>query len=239
MSAAPDNERRAIRSPVCWALLGLVIERPSYGYELLKRFEREYQEHLPISSESHIYRSLDALESRGLIEETSSASAGQQRGGRQPRPCYRATASGVLGYREWLEARARQERHPSALFARELAVLARSPDVALRVMDCCEEAYMRGAARGNAFGASAKRGERDPAGLAERLVSEERRLAVQAALPWVSYARREFVALAGDRRRRPGEGGRLASCDRGATRAKEASIGADRCVRRATAALKK
>ena len=31
-----------MQSPVNWALLGLVIERPSYAYELAKRFERTY-----------------------------------------------------------------------------------------------------------------------------------------------------------------------------------------------------
>jgi DNA-binding PadR family transcriptional regulator len=29
-----------MRSLVNWALLGLVIERPSYAYELARRFER-------------------------------------------------------------------------------------------------------------------------------------------------------------------------------------------------------
>ena len=32
----------SMQSPVNWALLGLVIERPSYAYELAQRFERTY-----------------------------------------------------------------------------------------------------------------------------------------------------------------------------------------------------
>jgi hypothetical protein len=139
----------------------------------------------------------------------------------------------VLGYREWLEARARQECHPSALFARQLAVLARSPDLALRIMDCCEEAYVRGAARASAVGAGVERGDGEASGLAERLVSEERRLAVQAALPWISYARREFVALAGDGGLRPGESGQPASCQRGAARAPQSANGSRGYSRRA------
>ena len=59
------NHTPAIRSPVYWALIGLVIERPSYGYELLKRFEREYGQMLPLSSESHVYRALTSCRSRG------------------------------------------------------------------------------------------------------------------------------------------------------------------------------
>ena len=36
-------------------------------------------------------------------------------------------------------------------------------------------------------------------GLAARLVSEERRLAIDSRLPWIEYARREFKALAAGR----------------------------------------
>src|SRR5271168_3961392 len=83
------NSTVPMRSPVNWALLGLVIERPSYGYELVKRFQREYEDVLPLSSESHVYTALKALERRGLIEETPGKG-----GGRQPKPCYHATATG-------------------------------------------------------------------------------------------------------------------------------------------------
>ena len=183
----------AIRSPIYWALLGLVIERPSYGYELLKRFEREYGQMLPLSSESHVYRALNVLQGRGLIEEVLTASAGASE--RQPRPRYQSTIDGLRGYRDWLIARVRQDHRPSRLFARELAVFAREPDVALEIIDCCEQACA---------GPHAPFGARDDGdadgeltcGLAARLVSEESRLTMQATLPWVSYARGEFEALA-------------------------------------------
>ena len=35
-------EATPMRSPVNWALLGLIIERPSYAYNLAQRFERRY-----------------------------------------------------------------------------------------------------------------------------------------------------------------------------------------------------
>ena len=50
-----------MRSPVNWAVLGLTIERPSYGYEILQRFERNYGELLKLSSPSQIYKALDSL----------------------------------------------------------------------------------------------------------------------------------------------------------------------------------
>ena len=42
--AAVNREQRAapMHSPVNWALLGLIIERPSYAYALAQRFERTY-----------------------------------------------------------------------------------------------------------------------------------------------------------------------------------------------------
>ena len=46
------NERRSqrMRSIVNWAVLGLVIERPGYAYELAKRFECAYEGALSLSS---------------------------------------------------------------------------------------------------------------------------------------------------------------------------------------------
>jgi len=35
-----------MHSQVNWSLLGLVIKRPSYAYELAKRFERTYDAYL-------------------------------------------------------------------------------------------------------------------------------------------------------------------------------------------------
>src|SRR3981081_4599722 len=85
------------QSPVNWALLGLVIERPSYAYELAQRFERAYDGALSLSSTSHVYTALGTLQNRSLIEEVPGT-----RSGRQPKPRYRATPSGVEEYRDWL-----------------------------------------------------------------------------------------------------------------------------------------
>jgi hypothetical protein len=35
-----DRSTATMRSPINWGLLGLLIQRPSYGYELVQRFER-------------------------------------------------------------------------------------------------------------------------------------------------------------------------------------------------------
>jgi DNA-binding PadR family transcriptional regulator len=183
-----------IRSPVYWALLGLVIEREGYGYELLKRFERDFGDILPISSESHIYRALSVLESRGLIEEVPGTGTSQQVSSlRQPKPHYRATLVGMHGYRDWLLAQVRSDRRQSQLFMRQLAVFSREPEVGLEILERYAHACLEEAESGSIVSS-------DPSpdtapGLAARLISEESRLVMEARLPWISYARRQFEAL--------------------------------------------
>jgi DNA-binding PadR family transcriptional regulator len=194
VGAAGDRSAVAMRSPVSWGLLGLVIERPSYGYELVQRFERTYGDALELSSASQIYTALDTLARRALIEElpADGAASGVVR---QPKPHYRATAEGVQSYQEWLIAQVHQERRRSRLFALQLAAL--PPQAALAVIERYERACLEEAKRTPIPAA-------DPSvdgasGLTARLVSEEERLTVGARLSWIEYARREFRALAAGR----------------------------------------
>lgn len=183
-------ERRtvAMRSPLNWALLGLVIQRPSYGYELVQRFERTYGDALELSSPSQIYTALDALTRRSLIEEFAEE-VEEPRVLRQPKLHYRATVEGVRGYQDWLIAQAQDERRRSHLFAQQLAALA--PRDALAVIERYEQACLTQARR-----APLARDERQSGGgLVDRLIYEEGRLAVGARLAWIDYARRELTAL--------------------------------------------
>jgi DNA-binding PadR family transcriptional regulator len=191
--AVRDAGTGTMRSPVNWAVLGLMIARPSYGYEILQRFERNYGDLLKLSSPSQIYTALDSLMDRGMIEATSEPSPGVA--SRQPRLHYRATEEGVRRYQEHLVDQAEEDRRRSSLFARELAALA--PEAALAVLDRYEQMCLAQATK-------ARPGEDDvePAApdasttLADRLAAEEERLATEAKLPWVDYARRELRAIA-------------------------------------------
>jgi DNA-binding PadR family transcriptional regulator len=196
--AVRDATTGAMRSPVNWAVLGLVIERSSYGYEILQRFERNYGDLLKLSSASQIYTAMDSLADRGMIEATSDLSPGVA--SRQPKLHYRATEKGVLRYQEHLMGQAEEDRRRSSLFARELAALA--PEAALAVLDRYEQMCLAQATR-------AQPGDVEPATrdasrtLADRLAVEEARLAMEAKLPWIEYARRELRATA-DRGRQNG-----------------------------------
>jgi DNA-binding PadR family transcriptional regulator len=178
-----------MQSPVNWALLGLIIERPSYAYELARRFERTYEGVLSLSSVSHVYTAIAALKERSLIEEVPGT-----RSGRQPKPHYRASEQGIADYREWLVDQVGEDRRRQRLFVVQLAALTRDPVAALDVVERYEQACL---AEARNIPIPSTDSETAPAGavLRARLVAEENRHAVGAKLAWAEYARRELKAL--------------------------------------------
>jgi DNA-binding PadR family transcriptional regulator len=185
-----------MQSPVNWALLGLVIERPSYAYELAHRFERTYEGALSLSSVSHVYTALTTLKNRALVVEIPGT-----RTGRQPKPRYRATTKGLEEYRGWLLGQLSDDRRRQRLFVLQLAALTRNPQAALEIVADYERACL--AEAGNApirrEDGAATEGNSP---LVARLIAEEHRLAVGAKLAWVQYARQELNALAQAQARR-------------------------------------
>ncbi|HTB69557.1 MAG TPA: PadR family transcriptional regulator [Solirubrobacteraceae bacterium] len=183
-----------MRSLVNWALLGLVIDRPSYAYELAQRFERTYEDALSLSSVSHAYLALGALTERGLIEEVPGT-----RSGRQPKPHYRATEAGIEQYRDWLVEQIGEERQRRRLFVLGLGALTRDPSTALQVLDRFEAVCLKQAAGTPLLSSEGATGE-PSSRLIERLLNEENRLAVGAKLEWMRYAREELKRLGKSRR---------------------------------------
>jgi DNA-binding PadR family transcriptional regulator len=169
-------------SPINWALLGLVIERPSYAYELAQRFERTYEGVLSLSSTSHAYTALDALSSRALIEEFAVS-----RGGRQPKPRYRATDEGLRQFEAWLIQQVDETRRRQRLLILQLAALKRRPNAA-QVLDRYERAWCETPS----VDAEAVSNDPDSDCIA-RLLKAERRLVTEANLSWVQHARDELA----------------------------------------------
>lgn len=180
-----------MRSPVNWALLGLVIQRSSYGYELVQRFERTFETALELSSPSQIYTALDMLARKGLIEEIPASD--DRDVVRQPKPHYQATEEGLRSYSGWLLTQMEDEGRRRRLFARQLALL--GPIAALEVIDRCEQACLAEASAAPATPGRAAASRDRASGLVERLVSEEDRLRMDARLTWIQYARHELKAL--------------------------------------------
>jgi len=189
----PQAQVGAMRSSIAWALLGLVIERPSYGYELAQRFRRVYGETLVLSNAKRIYEALDALSARALIEEAEGPAP--QGRIRHPRPRYRATELGVSAYQDRLLAQIEEERQRHRLFARQLAML--EPKAALEVIDEYERECLAGADE-------VPPAEAERAGVAERLAHEEEQMQLEGTLTWIEYARNELRALLDEQGQEPG-----------------------------------
>lgn len=185
LGGAPTN------SLVQWALIGLLIERSSYGYELAQRFERTYGGLLRLSGVSYVYTALDALKRRGLIEEVEVRDDDR----RMPRVHYRVTTKGVNAYQERLLAQIRENDRRSSLFARQLALLVPQPDLALDVLDRYERECLEEAEKTSVTAPRIRSGRERGAQIAARLAAEDHRLSLDARLAWITYARRELKAL--------------------------------------------
>jgi DNA-binding PadR family transcriptional regulator len=181
-------ERAPMRSPVNWAVLGLLIERPTYVYELAHRFERRYGDALHLSNIGHAYTAIGALESRGLIVEIPGT-----REGRQPKPRYRATDAGRSAYREWLVTLAQEESRRRRLSVLALGALAESPAQMLDALADCETVWLRDGMATDIAAASLQPTEPS---LSARLIAEQERLAIGAKLEWVQFAREQVGRLA-------------------------------------------
>lgn len=179
---------RPMTSPVNYALLGLLIRCPDYGYRLAQRIERAYGETLVLNSESHVYTALDVLARRGLTEEAHDVDPGTRR---QPKVRYRASPAGLDAYAEWVRELGHRQ---SPLFARALAMLEGSPSLALEIIDGYERACLRKVGNPSPRGASEGRA-------ADRIVAEDQRMSMEARLPWIEFARNEFELLAGEEAR--------------------------------------
>jgi DNA-binding PadR family transcriptional regulator len=80
-------------------VLGLMIDRPGYGYAL----QQQFTERLGFLglAESSIYKTLERLAADGWVEETGRTSLGPRHRGAQ-RVLYRATSEGVAEFKEWM-----------------------------------------------------------------------------------------------------------------------------------------
>jgi DNA-binding PadR family transcriptional regulator len=177
-------------SPAVEAVLALVIERPSYSYEIWKRFEQRFSSLYPLSK-ARIYQVIDHLLANDLIEELATDAPTM----RQPRVAYRATAEGARAHREWLAASIQEDPRREELLRRLLATGARDARAMLQVIDVYERTCLDDVARdGRAFADAASDGDDRAGELRERLIAEERRLAREAQLKFISFARAHIRA---------------------------------------------
>jgi len=176
-------------SVVYWAILGLVIERPSYGLELYNRYQRLYADLLPVSGSSHIYTALDALEDRAFIETLFAAGSG-----RQPKPYYQVTALGMSSFVDWYVEQMDAQRRGLELWARQLAVFAEEPAVAIGLIGRFRREYLETAGKVGYEPEDSVSNSRDA--LIDELVAEQQRIAAGGTLSWLRFANARFQELA-------------------------------------------
>ena len=108
------------------AVLGLLVERRGYGYDLARRFEDRVGPGWQLN-EGAIYVALDNLQREGLVRHTSDDAppAGKRRTHRgAPRVMYEATSTGAEEFEAWmvspsLRAPLREELHLKLALSRE------------------------------------------------------------------------------------------------------------------------
>jgi len=179
------------RSNVTWAVLALVIERPSYGYELGQRFDRRFNGVLA-SSMSHVYAALDRLERDKLIAPI--AVNGRSGGPRQPKLQYRVTPAGVRAYDEYASESMRADFPQTEVLGLLAGAVGRDVDTMLKILDeyelvCLDAATQLEVMPEEAEGDSAR-------ALMARLVIEQRRTSSLGQLEWIDYARVQVEAFA-------------------------------------------
>jgi DNA-binding PadR family transcriptional regulator len=164
-------------------ILALVVEKPSYGYELHERFERRFGKFLSTSL-ANIYDALSRLEGDEYVEVAGHSGA---RG--RPRVNFQATAKGAEIHKAWLAERLREDPQRLELLSRLASTSLRRTDAMLSVIDhYMEECSLE--ARQIAMPAC----EDDL--LCELFVEQRRRVAA-AQLEWGAYARSRILEQAG------------------------------------------
>ena len=84
------------------AVLGLVIERPGYGYELIQRLEQRIEGWRP--SETAVYPALRSLRGEGMIRAREAAADGAVVSAHRGVVWYEATDAGRDEFRTWVRA---------------------------------------------------------------------------------------------------------------------------------------
>jgi DNA-binding PadR family transcriptional regulator len=195
LGAGDDDAAAAgvLRSQLFCAVLGLVIEKPSHGYEINQRFEVRFGAFMS-ASRSAIYAALATLVDAGLIEKMSGRSrTGAAQGAKAGAP-YRATALGARSYRLCLAERVRRDPQRVEMLGRMVSAGVHSVGAALDFIDRYQQDCVREArelARPSGVEVSGSR----MSGLMERLLFEERRRMIDAQLSWITYARAELRAV--------------------------------------------
>lgn len=163
-------------------VLALVIEKPSYGYEIHERFVRRFDEILS-TSRATVYDVLGRLEEAGYV-----AVAGRSGPRGRPRVNFRVTGQGTEIHLSWL-AECLCDPQRSAVLSRLAGIGLRGTDTKLKLIDHFMEKASQEACE-------IEMPDCDDSLLWDLLIELRRRLA-DAKLEWGVYARSLVLDRAG------------------------------------------
>lgn len=174
-----------------WLVLALVIELPSYGYELAARYNQRFAMILPLGA-ANIYSSLDQLERYELVAQQHSVQVRAARGSRGKRAYYEATLAGINAHAAWLRSQIRQEQWETELLAR-IATATSLGTVGLReLVDNYEQCALKDFERATHLLPDLDDPMEDMRTLLSTLIGQERRLKCVAGQRWAESARRSI-----------------------------------------------
>lgn len=176
-----------ISEPAEYAILGLLEERPMYGYEMFQHFQNDVLRQIVHIEMSQLYAFLKKLERLELIEadvETQST--------RPPRRVYRLTTAGDEVFSQWLDVPVDRPRDIRILFLIKLYFVQRQhPHRLARIIDqeigACEQFLTSLVAQQQGPGSI-----RDQAAFGQ-VVLTSRIYQTQALLTWLYELQAEFA----------------------------------------------
>lgn len=184
-----------MRAGTKYAVLSLLLERPSYGYEVLLRFRRAFDAGQWAVTPQGLYAALDRLEREGLIEPVDERARAARR--RQPRTPYRVTASGAEALRRFLATPMGPDPSRAEFLVRLQSAASRDSETLLAMLEVYEHACLEELGRLAATPSPRRGGTAPQLGtLVERLALEDRRLTLQARLSWIDFARQQIRGAA-------------------------------------------
>lgn len=189
--------RAGATSPVTGALLGLLLERPGYGYELAQRMNERMGPAWRLTPSS-IYPVLERLEAEQLVTRAVKEMTGRQR--QRERVMYHATAAAEEAFEHWLSRPARKEPVRIELLARIAVARPQDAPRLLAALDeyerDCHELLETSSDADAGTASSSVDDEQSWGDLLTEVVHGAIGEHLRAELDWIRFARERIVAFA-------------------------------------------
>jgi DNA-binding PadR family transcriptional regulator len=189
------------------AVLGLVIERPGYGYDLARRLAERFGS--SGFAPTGVYSALDQLSSEALVRSAGSRTDGMNERA-APRTIYEATPKGIDYFEEWMLGGSSLAPVRDELY---MKIALSKPHNLARLIELAETQEQACLARLEDLRAPATRSKVAPrvwSDVALLLVRDAEIKQLQARVEWLQKARVIMDKLNGGRARGPARGDRVA-----------------------------